>query len=246
MIINIELCGEWGGGGQFYGDCPGKGSCYDYIKNPNHMKEAYFLIDSIDIYDTTPGSNGHSVPVSGPAFGTKPAPAPAPVPAPQPKPAFAPKPAPAPAPAPAPSGECCMQWGACVSDSWCNAEKSRCLGSCNAWWDKSWGSPGGISTSSPTASSSSTTGGWGDWTSSWHVPSLPSWMHWEAYRADANSGSSTGDYIVYGFAPSAWVHSFMELSATLLARKRSIPTCKGVDESEESQQRLRTVSVRLL
>lgn len=49
MIINTNFCGDWAGN-TFAHDCPGKGSCQSYTNNPESAKEAYWLIDYIDIY----------------------------------------------------------------------------------------------------------------------------------------------------------------------------------------------------
>jgi len=52
MIINTNFCGDWAGN-TFAHDCSGKGSCVSWTNNPNNAKEAYWLIDYIDIYSTS-------------------------------------------------------------------------------------------------------------------------------------------------------------------------------------------------
>lgn len=49
MIINTNFCGDWAGN-VFANECPGKGSCSQWTNNPQNAKEAYWLIDYIDIY----------------------------------------------------------------------------------------------------------------------------------------------------------------------------------------------------
>jgi len=49
MVINTNFCGDWAGG-TFAHDCPGKGSCTSYTNNPASAKEAYWLVNYIDIY----------------------------------------------------------------------------------------------------------------------------------------------------------------------------------------------------
>lgn len=51
MIINTNFCGDWAGG-TFAHDCPNKGSCTSWTNNPENAKEAYWLINYIDIYST--------------------------------------------------------------------------------------------------------------------------------------------------------------------------------------------------
>merc|ERR1712038_1471864 len=133
IIINIELCSsDWGGGSKFSDEgCSGKGSCDSYISNPDNMKEAYWLIDSIDIYDLS-GSN------SGGGSGTTSKPA----------------------STPASTTACCQVQGSgtCMPESsqwWCNESSANCLGACNDSGDKEWGVPGQPGQTGTTASPTS-------------------------------------------------------------------------------------------
>jgi len=50
IVIDLTFCGDWAGA-VFGSDCPGKGSCNDYVKNnPAAFKEAYWTIHSIKAF----------------------------------------------------------------------------------------------------------------------------------------------------------------------------------------------------
>jgi len=50
MVINLTFCGDWAGG-VFGAQCPGLGACTSYIQNnPAKLSEAYWLINSIAVY----------------------------------------------------------------------------------------------------------------------------------------------------------------------------------------------------
>jgi len=50
MVINLTFCGDWAGQ-VFNGQCPGMGSCSDYVKNnPQAFEEAYWLINYVAVY----------------------------------------------------------------------------------------------------------------------------------------------------------------------------------------------------
>lgn len=51
IIINNTFCGDWGDS-DFASSCPNLGSCKDYVAyNPGMFSEAYWLINSIKIYE---------------------------------------------------------------------------------------------------------------------------------------------------------------------------------------------------
>jgi hypothetical protein len=50
IVIDLTFCGDWAGA-VFGNDCPGKGSCNDYVKNnPAAFKEAYWNIHFIKVF----------------------------------------------------------------------------------------------------------------------------------------------------------------------------------------------------
>jgi hypothetical protein len=50
MVIDLTFCGDWAGA-VFGNDCPGKGSCNDFVKNnPGEFKEAYWTIHFIKVF----------------------------------------------------------------------------------------------------------------------------------------------------------------------------------------------------
>jgi len=50
LVINLTFCGDWAGS-VFSNDCPNMGNCNDYVsKNPAAFQEAYWLINSINVY----------------------------------------------------------------------------------------------------------------------------------------------------------------------------------------------------
>jgi len=50
MVIDLTFCGDWAGA-VFGSDCPGKGSCNDYVKNnPAAFKEAFWTIHFIKVF----------------------------------------------------------------------------------------------------------------------------------------------------------------------------------------------------
>jgi len=50
MVINLTFCGDWAGA-VFASQCPGMGSCGDYVKNnPQAFNEAYWLINSVLVF----------------------------------------------------------------------------------------------------------------------------------------------------------------------------------------------------
>jgi len=50
MIFDLTFCGDWAGS-VFSSDCPGKGSCVDFVKNnPSQFKEAYWMINYVHVF----------------------------------------------------------------------------------------------------------------------------------------------------------------------------------------------------
>jgi len=50
MVINLTFCGDWAGA-VFGAQCPGMGSCTDYVKNnPQAFAEAYWLINYVAVF----------------------------------------------------------------------------------------------------------------------------------------------------------------------------------------------------
>jgi len=50
IIINLTFCGDWAGS-TFASDCPGLGSCEDYVKyNPQAFQDAYWQINYVKVF----------------------------------------------------------------------------------------------------------------------------------------------------------------------------------------------------
>jgi len=50
IVIDLTFCGDWAGA-VFGNDCPGKGSCNDYVKNnPAAFKEAYWVFHYVNVF----------------------------------------------------------------------------------------------------------------------------------------------------------------------------------------------------
>jgi len=50
MVINLTFCGDWAGAA-FGSDCPNHGDCASFVRNnPKSFTEAYWLINSITVY----------------------------------------------------------------------------------------------------------------------------------------------------------------------------------------------------
>lgn len=52
IIFDLVLCGDWAGNSYVFGhDCPGLGSCQDFVSNhPEKLDEAYWLVNSVKTF----------------------------------------------------------------------------------------------------------------------------------------------------------------------------------------------------